>query len=52
MKATIKVRKAGEFTKEDYDLFRRYVNLFNSHNLSIKIEIQKKSVKQLKLKRV
>lgn len=48
MKATIKVCKAGKFTDGDLDLFRRYINLFQSHNLSVKVEYKVK--KSLKLK--
>jgi len=43
-KAVIKIRKGGQFNKQDLDLFRRYANPFQSHNLSIKIQIVTKEV--------
>ena len=48
-KATIKIRKVGQFDQKDLDLFRRYINLFQSHNLSIKVEYSSKQTIKLKV---
>ena len=50
MKATIKICKVGQFTDSQKQLLKRVTNVLEEHNLSVRLQINMKKIKLLKIK--